>query len=191
MVDRLRVLVIHSVIALLVATSHIAQAADGTWYVVLSETKDDEAFIIEGADGRYVCTAMAYCLGLDPGDRMLWPKSPYTAVGLKVYYDDFARSCEVYSCDVVPSRSTAAPGSASPAQPAKPGQDGGGCRSATIKEPKPFMGKSGEVFVLSDGSVWKVGIGQYNYLYAYYPAVTLCDGTLIVEEKSIPVTQLK
>ncbi len=51
--------------------------------------------------------------------------------------------------------------------------------------------KSGEVFVLSDRSTWTVGRGQYNYLYAYYPAVTLCDGTLIVGEESIPVTKLK
>lgn len=29
------------------------------------------------------------------------------------------------------------------------------------------------------------------YLYAYYAAVTLCDGTLIFKDKTIKVTQLK
>ena len=37
--------------------------------------------------------------------------------------------------------------------------------------PNPFLGNSGEVFVLTYGSVWEIGIGEYNYLYQYYASV--------------------
>jgi hypothetical protein len=43
----------------------------------------------------------------------------------------------------------------------------------------------------SDGTVWKVRSGEYNYVYAYYASVTPCDGTLIFKDKTIKVTQLK
>ncbi len=43
----------------------------------------------------------------------------------------------------------------------------------------------------SDGTVWKVGIGAYNYVYACYASVTPCDGTLTFKDKTIKVTPLK
>lgn len=166
-----------------------AVARDGHWYVVASETKDDEKFVIDGPHGRFLCSAMTYCFGLDPGDKMFWSKNPWIATNEEVHYDDFARSCKVWECDDIPSSTPAAPSSAqeSATRPAPAPR----CTKATIKEPTPFLGNSGEVVVLDDGTVWKVGIGEYNYLYEYYASVTLCGGTLIVGDKSMPVTQLK
>ena len=37
------------------------------------------------------------------------------------------------------------------------------------------MGNNGEIFRLLDGSVWEVKY-EYEYLYEYYPAVTMCPG---------------
>ena len=53
------------------------------------------------------------------------------------------------------------------------------------------MGMSGDVFTLSDGSIYKVGIGEYNYLYSYYPDVIICDGnSLNVDGKTISVNRI-
>ena len=66
------------------------------------------------------------------------------------------------------------------------------CYKTSILAPAPFMGNHGEVFKLSDGSMWKV-MGSYEYMYAYYPAVNICPGSgkLIVEGRTVNVTQVK
>lgn len=48
------------------------------------------------------------------------------------------------------------------------------CYKSSINVPTPFLGNTDELLELSDGSTWKVGIGEYNYLYQYYPSVTAC-----------------
>lgn len=54
------------------------------------------------------------------------------------------------------------------------------------------MGNHGEVFKLSDGSIWKV-MGSYEYMYAYYPSVNICPGSgkLLVENEVIDVIPVK
>ena len=47
------------------------------------------------------------------------------------------------------------------------------CYESTIKAPTPFMGNNDEIFVLENGSVWQVKY-EYEYLYEYYPSVTIC-----------------
>lgn len=66
------------------------------------------------------------------------------------------------------------------------------CYKTSILAPAPFMGNHGEVFKLSDGSMWKV-MGSYEYMYAYYPAVNICPGSgkLIVEGRAVNVMQVK
>jgi hypothetical protein len=53
------------------------------------------------------------------------------------------------------------------------------------------MGNNGEIFKLSDGSVWEVKY-EYEYMYEYYPSVLICPsrGKLIVGKKSLNVTQI-
>ena len=72
-----------------------------------------------------------------------------------------------------------------------PGGSNGGCLDASVKAPNPLLGNSGEVVVLSDGSVWEVGTGQYNYLYAYYASVRICGGNMIVNDKAIAVSRVR
>ena len=53
------------------------------------------------------------------------------------------------------------------------------------------MGNNGEIFKLSDGSVWEVKY-EYEYMYEYYPSVIICPsrGKLIVGKKSLNVAQI-
>ena len=54
------------------------------------------------------------------------------------------------------------------------------CYYSSIIEPQPFLGIHGEVFELDDGSIWEVQ-HSYEYLYAYYPYVTVCVNYVIVD----------
>ena len=67
----------------------------------------------------------------------------------------------------------------------------GECFQSSIVSPTPFMGNNGEIFKLSDGSVWEVKY-EYEYLYEYYPSVIVCPnrGKLIIGEKSLNVQLL-
>ena len=69
---------------------------------------------------------------------------------------------------------------------------GQGCYESTIMSPTPFMGNNGEIFKLADGSIWEVKY-EYEYLYEYYPKVTICPGRgrVIVRGKALNVAQLK
>lgn len=63
------------------------------------------------------------------------------------------------------------------------------CTQTTVKTPQPFLGNAGETVVLSNGSIYTVGVGQFNNLFAFSPAVNICsDGTLLTDKKTIPVT---
>jgi hypothetical protein len=65
------------------------------------------------------------------------------------------------------------------------------CSKSSILSPSPFMGMSGDVFTLSNGSMYKVGVGEYNYLYSYYPNVIICDdNSLHVDDKAISVSNV-
>lgn len=65
---------------------------------------------------------------------------------------------------------------------------GQGCYDSSIISPTPFMGNNGEMFRLADGSIWEVKY-EYEYLYEYYPKVTICPtrGILIVRGKALTV----
>lgn len=58
--------------------------------------------------------------------------------------------------------------------------------------PTPFLGNNDEVFKLADGSIWQVKY-EYEYLYEYYPAVTICPsrGVLLIKGKSLHVLPLR
>ena len=68
----------------------------------------------------------------------------------------------------------------------------GNCYEAKIIKPAPFMGNNGEIFVLSDGSVWEVKY-EYEYMYAYYPNVIACPdrGHVIVDSKKLNALLIK
>jgi hypothetical protein len=65
------------------------------------------------------------------------------------------------------------------------------CYNSSILSPSPFMGNNGEIFKLSDGSVWEVKY-EYEYMYEYYPSVIICPsrGKLILGKKSLNVAQI-
>ncbi|HPG35771.1 MAG TPA: hypothetical protein PLG63_05500 [bacterium] len=62
------------------------------------------------------------------------------------------------------------------------------CFKASVVKPSPFMGNNGEIFELSDGSLWEVE-NEYEYLYEYYPSVVVCPskGKLIIKKKSLDI----
>ena len=64
--------------------------------------------------------------------------------------------------------------------------NGLGCYTASITKPTPFMGNSGEVFLLDDSSVWEV-MHEYEYLYEYYPVITACPDSnfIVIGEKRL------
>ncbi|MBZ1327728.1 hypothetical protein [Aquirufa aurantiipilula] len=57
-----------------------------------------------------------------------------------------------------------------------------GCFESTILSPKPFMGNNGEIFKLSDGSLWEVKY-ENEYLYEYYPKIIVCPQKSIISIK--------
>jgi len=65
------------------------------------------------------------------------------------------------------------------------------CYKSSILSPTPFMGNNGEIFKLADGSLWKI-MYEYQYLYEYYPNVTICpsQGKLVIKGKTLNVTQM-
>jgi hypothetical protein len=67
-----------------------------------------------------------------------------------------------------------------------------GCYESTVVSPTPFMGNNGEIFKLSDGSIWEVKF-EYEYLYEYYPKIIVCpDKSLIsIKGKKLGVQSIK
>lgn len=65
------------------------------------------------------------------------------------------------------------------------------CYEASILSPSPFMGNNGEIFKLSDGSLWEVKY-EYEYLYEYLPDVIICPsrGKLIIKGKNLNVQNI-
>jgi hypothetical protein len=65
------------------------------------------------------------------------------------------------------------------------------CFSSTILTPTPFMGNNDEIFRLADGSIWKV-FGSYEYMYEYYPNVTVCPsvGKMMIKNKTIGIVSV-
>jgi len=51
------------------------------------------------------------------------------------------------------------------------------------------MGNSGEIFKLDDGTIGEVG-AEYEYLYEYYPSVTICPSRsiIILNGESLSIT---
>ncbi len=68
----------------------------------------------------------------------------------------------------------------------------GDCYKSSIMKPTPFMGNDGEIFQLSDGTLWEVKY-EYEYMYEYYPDVIICPslGKLIIEGKKLNVEPLR
>ena len=62
------------------------------------------------------------------------------------------------------------------------------CYESSITKPQPFMGNDGEVFVLTDGSIWEVKY-EYEYMYEYYPDVIVCPSknVLIIDGKKLNI----
>lgn len=69
---------------------------------------------------------------------------------------------------------------------------GQACYTTSVLSPSPFMGNHGEIFRTAEGAIFEV-IGSYEYLYAYYPRVTLCPdrGRMLIEGKNITVKGLQ
>ena len=65
------------------------------------------------------------------------------------------------------------------------------CYESSILSPTPFMGNNGEIFKLSDGSLWEVKY-EYEYLYEYYPNVVICPsrGKLAIKNKVLNVENI-
>jgi len=58
--------------------------------------------------------------------------------------------------------------------------------------PSPLMGNHGEVFRTAQGALFEV-VGSYEYLYAYYPQVTICpgQGKMLVQGKTVGVVAMQ
>jgi hypothetical protein len=65
------------------------------------------------------------------------------------------------------------------------------CFDDVITTPSPFMGNHGEIFMLSNGSVWEVQY-EYEYMYEYQPTVIVCPNqrTLILEGKKLKISPI-
>jgi len=84
-------------------------------------------------------------------------------------------------------RIVSTPSTSAPSRPV-PAQD---CYQSSIVSPSPFMGNNGEIFKLNDGTLWEVKY-EYEYLYAYTPAVIICPskGKLAIKGKALNVERI-
>jgi hypothetical protein len=66
------------------------------------------------------------------------------------------------------------------------------CYESSILSPSPFMGNDGEIFKLSDGSIWEVKF-EYEYLYEYYPRIIICPSKnfISIKGKKLSVQLIK
>lgn len=66
------------------------------------------------------------------------------------------------------------------------------CFETTVMAPSPLMGNHGEVFRTVEGAIFEV-VDSYEYLYAYYPEVTICpaNGRMLVDGKTIGIHVVK
>lgn len=62
------------------------------------------------------------------------------------------------------------------------------CYETTVQSPRPFLGNTGEIVRLGDGSLWEVKYA-YEYLYENQPSVLMCprNGKLMVRGRAIDV----
>jgi hypothetical protein len=62
------------------------------------------------------------------------------------------------------------------------------CFKTSVMAPSPLMGNHGEIFRTAEGAIYEV-VGSYEYLYAYYPEVTICParGRMLVEGKTLGI----
>jgi len=62
------------------------------------------------------------------------------------------------------------------------------CFRTSVLTPTPLMGNQGEIFRTAEGDLYEV-VGSYEYLYAYYPNVTICPsrGKMLVEGKTVGI----
>tara|TARA_R110000751_G_scaffold247069_1_gene346904 strand:- start:178 stop:471 length:294 start_codon:yes stop_codon:yes gene_type:complete len=89
-------------LAALLLASQPAQAQALEYnYVVLKELEADEEWWVSGNDGEYVCSAVAFCLGIRSGTMFSAPRSllitpllvKYTTAGLPM-------ACTMWECKV-------------------------------------------------------------------------------------------
>lgn len=66
------------------------------------------------------------------------------------------------------------------------------CFKTSVMNPSPLMGNHGEIFKTLDGALFEV-FGSYEYLYAYYPDVTICPGRgkMFVAGKTVLIRSLR
>ena len=69
---------------------------------------------------------------------------------------------------------------------------GQACFKTSVMAPSPLMGNHGEIFRTAEGLIFEV-VGSYEYLYAYYPEVTICPdrGRMLVEGKTVGIRALQ
>lgn len=65
------------------------------------------------------------------------------------------------------------------------------CFRTSVMAPTPLMGNHGEIFRTLEGAIFEV-VGSYEYLYAYYPDVTICPdrGRMLVEGTTVGIRAL-
>ena len=66
------------------------------------------------------------------------------------------------------------------------------CFNSSVVAPSPLMGNHGEIFRTSDGAIYQV-TGSYEYLYAYYPSVTICPSRerMLVEGRTVGILPIQ
>ena len=123
---------------------------------------DDPAALAAGTDISATCTAR-------------WPNDPQ----MQGRCTDRERSSRMVT-SAAPAVKLPARSHMSAGQPS--------CYLSSIMNPSPFMGNDGEIFKLSDGSIWEVKF-EYEYLYEYYPQVLVCPGRgkLTVKGKTLNI----
>jgi len=195
-------------ISMLLVSIFTCEAQAGYHYQVEEEISHGESWIIAGTDGRYLCEAMSYCFSLGQGIRFtsassiwltparftvngqectLWDCKEMRGAGSSQADVNKAIAAEIkrLEAQIKAIESGKSAGAAGVYRPEAGPSKTTGCTTAAITAPIPFMGNSGEVVVLTDGSVWKVGIGEYNYLYEYYSTVKICGGNQMVVDSTI------
>ncbi|MCZ7652129.1 MAG: hypothetical protein M5U13_13585 [Thermoanaerobaculia bacterium] len=184
------------VVALLAAHLLAVAALAGVERILVEKEIDDDHIIVQTEKGELLLLekwSMRFSPLVFEGKTFLAEVSPYWVV---IHFDD--REPIKWSIEKSLGTTEALPPAIAPGREARPGArpravEPTDCFRTSITEPTPFMGNGGEIFMLSDGSLWKDVSYQYLYLYAYYPSVIVCprEGKMIFDDHTFDIVRMK
>jgi len=167
--------------------------AQGGEYVSVHKVTDDMAIIGRSNGAIYSIEKGVGCLSLwryEGKSVVIKSTGLFLGVGSMLLIPELNQECRIWDSKEIQGP-TSSQLQEAPSRPSGAPSARSTCYRSSVMNPTPFMGNNGEIFSLSDGSLWKVNY-EYEYLYEYYPSVIVCPSTgqLLVRGKTLNVERI-